>query len=62
MAQIVLITNRAVSQEVYASGNELTYVSLDDRAPGVHRMKHVAFRMGVESKTFEHFHLLLTIN
>lgn len=55
MAQIVLITNRAVSQEVYASGNELTYVSLDDRAPGVHRMKHVAFRLGVESKIIDHF-------
>ena len=33
MAQIVLITNRAVSQEAYASGNELTYMLLNKGEP-----------------------------
>lgn len=55
MAKVVLITNRAVSQEVYAKDGELLYLSLDDRAPGVHRMKHIANRFGVDTKIIDHF-------
>ena len=55
MSQVLLITNRAVSYEMYANGNEVSMLSLDDRAPGVHRIKHVAYRLGVESKIIDHF-------